>query len=209
MADALRERGHKAVHALTIAAADLAVRAAPPDVLVVGSVCSDSYICTLIRGWRTNGMRGLIIALGARRGVQERIAILDAGADVHLTKQVDIMELDAHVRALVRASERQSKPAADIVTVGSIEIDHQKHEVRRDGVKVTVFPREFRMLAVLADQAGQVVSRDSLLERVWGMRDDGESNLVEMHISRLRSKLSPEARESIIQTVRGRGYRLR
>jgi two-component system OmpR family response regulator len=141
-------------------------------------------------------------------GLHERIAGLDSGADDFLAKPFDVGELDARMRALLRMSARRSAPATDVLTIGSIEIDFRKREVRRRGQLIAVQPREFKLLAELAASAGEVVPRAQLLERVWNLHFDPRTKLIETHVSRLRDKLNAYGERDAIETVRGIGYRL-
>jgi DNA-binding response OmpR family regulator len=143
-----------------------------------------------------------IIMLTARGEVSERVMALDAGADDYLVKPFEIDELVARVKALLR---RASGPLR--LKFGGIEIDREQRRVLINGAPIELTGKEFNLLIHLAHKAGQVVTRSELLTGVWSTQFDTESNVVEVHISRLREKLG--AHSELIETVRGRGYRLR
>jgi two-component system OmpR family response regulator/two-component system response regulator QseB len=142
-----------------------------------------------------------VLILTARDAVADRIAGLDAGADDYLVKPVDLGELAARLRALVRRSAGQAAP---VLAVGRLRIDPAAHAVVFRGRAVDLSAREFAMLHELALAAGRVLSKDQLAERVYGWGEEVESNAVEVHVHHLRRKLAPE----VIMTVRGVGYLL-
>jgi DNA-binding response OmpR family regulator len=154
------------------------------------------------RQLRKSGCDVPIIMLTARGDVSERVLALDAGADDYLVKPFEIEELVARIKALLR---RASGPLRLIL--GAIEIDRGQRRVLAGGATIDLTTREFNLLLHLAHRAGQVVTRSELLNEVWSTQFDTETNVVEVHISRLREKLGDEA--WMIETVRGRGYRLR
>ena len=140
-----------------------------------------------------------VLVLTARDAVRERIAGLDAGADDYLVKPVDLGELAARLRALVR---RAAGRAAPVLEIGPLRIDPAAHAVRFRGEAVTLSAREFALLHELARVAGRVLSKEQIAERLYGWGEQVESNAVEVHIHHLRRKLAPE----VIVTVRGVGY---
>jgi two-component system OmpR family response regulator/two-component system response regulator QseB len=142
-----------------------------------------------------------VLILTARDAIADRIAGLDAGADDYLVKPVDLGELAARLRALVRRSAGQAAPT---LAVGSLRIDPAAHAVEFRGRAIELSAREFALLSELARAAGRVLSKEQLAERVYGWGEEIESNAVEVHVHHLRRKLAPEA----IVTVRGVGYLL-
>lgn len=140
-----------------------------------------------------------VLILTARDAIADRIAGLDAGADDYLVKPVDLGELAARLRALVRRSAGQAAP---VLEVGPLRIDPAAHAVAFRGRPVDLSAREFALLHELARAAGRVLSKEQLAERVYGWGEEVESNAVEVHVHHLRRKLAPEA----IVTVRGVGY---
>jgi DNA-binding response OmpR family regulator len=156
-------------------------------------------VCRLLR--RASSTVPIMI-LTARGELSERVIGLDAGADDYLVKPFEVEELLARVKALLR---RSTGPL--LLRLGALEIDREDRSVRVGGAAVDLTTREFNLLLHLAHRAGQVVTRTELLTQVWSTQFDPESNVVEVHISRLRDKLGAHA--DLIETVRGRGYRLR
>jgi DNA-binding response OmpR family regulator len=154
------------------------------------------------RQLRRLGCNVPIIMLTARGEVSERVMALDAGADDYLVKPFEIDELVARVRALLR---RASGPLR--LKFDAIEIDREQRRVLVNGAPIELTTKEFNLLIHLAHKAGEVVTRSELLTEVWSTQFDTESNVVEVHVSRLREKLGDQS--ELIETVRGRGYRLR
>jgi len=140
-----------------------------------------------------------VLILTARDAVPDRIAGLDAGADDYLVKPVDLGELAARLRALIR---RGAGRAAPLLTVGPLAIDPAAHSVAFRGRPVELSAREYALLHELANAAGRVLSKEQLVERLYGWGEEIESNAIEVHVHHLRRKL---AREAIV-TVRGVGY---
>jgi DNA-binding response OmpR family regulator len=147
-----------------------------------------------------------IIMVTARSDSADVVAGLEAGADDYVSKPVVGSELSARIRALLRRTEREA-PAGS-VTAGSLVIDLRHGSVRRDDHEIALTRTERRLLRELAAHAGQVVTREELLERVWGYQDIGDSRLLDVHIRRLRTKVEqdPSTPERVV-TVRGLGYR--
>jgi DNA-binding response OmpR family regulator len=146
-----------------------------------------------------------IVMLTARGDVDERVAGLEAGADDYLPKPFKFKELLARVRAVLR--RRGSTPAERVLRVGRLSLNRDTREVFQDGRPVGVTPREFDLLEIFLLHPRQVMSRDVLLDRVWGTDYLGDGNLIEAHVSALREKLGDRERR-IIRTVRGVGYAL-
>ena len=149
-----------------------------------------------------------ICVLSARDTVNDRIAGLEAGADDYLTKPFDLGELVARLHALLRRSSH-SDQSSDTMTVGPLTIDTARRLVFVDGERVDLTKREFDLLAVLAENAGVVLSRQRLLELVWGYDFDVDTNVADVFISYLRRKLERDGLPRVIHTVRGIGYVLR
>jgi two-component system OmpR family response regulator len=145
-----------------------------------------------------------VIYLTTMSGIDDRVAGLDAGGDDYLTKPFAFAELLARIRVLTR---RATHPPSRL-TAGSIEMDLLARTVTRDGRDIDLVPQEFRLLEYLMKNADRVVTRKMLLENVWNVYFDPGTNVVESHISRLRTSLKQGFSTDPIQTVRGEGYRL-
>ena len=149
-----------------------------------------------------------IIMLTAKSEEMDRVVGLEIGADDYLTKPFSMRELMARVRALLRRSGGRRAEDATQITAGAISLDVRGRTVRREGVEVQLKPKEFDLLFFLAKNAGQVFTREQLLEHVWGYDFFGGSRTVDVHIRWLREKLEEDPAEPTrIVTVRGAGYR--
>ena len=205
----LRDLGHSVVRAPRLDSAIELMRMQAPDAIILDRMLPDGDSTAAIQSWRKAGLTAPVIMVTVMAGLHERISGLDAGADDFLAKPFEVAELDARLRALVRASRRKGGAQRDAVQAGAIELDFRTREVRREGRLVPLQPREFKLLAELAVNAGEVVPRAHLLERVWNLRFDPRTKLIETHVSRLRDKLNAGGLEDAVETVRGIGYRLR
>jgi DNA-binding response OmpR family regulator len=147
-----------------------------------------------------------VLVLTARDALDQKVQALDAGADDYLTKPFALDELLARVRAITR---RGDQAAADRIELGGIRLDLHAHRVEVDGTSVDLSAREFALLEYLMRHAGQVVSRIQILAAVWEYDFDPQSNVVDVYIRYLRRKVDRPGEESLIETVRGAGYRFR
>jgi two-component system OmpR family response regulator len=175
------------------------------DVIVLDVLLPEVDGIEVCRRIRVTGNRTPVLMLTARDAIEDKIAGLDAGADDYLTKPFAFAELLARVRALAR---RESGQRSGILTVGDLSLDSARREVRVAETLLGLTVREFQILECLIHRLGHVISRDSIIERVWGFDYPGASNLIEAHISNLRRKLANAGADGLIQTVRGVGYRL-
>lgn len=159
----------------------------------------------VIRALRAEGIETPALMLTARGEMPERVVGLDAGADDYLPKPFAFEELLARLRALLRRGDRPLLESA--VTIGGITVDFAAHTVTLGVQPVPLSPKEYALLETLVRNRGQVLTRDVLLERVWGSEADPAGNVVELYIHYLRRKLdSAGGDSSIIRTVRGAGY---
>jgi len=153
----------------------------------------------LLRSERARGNKVPVLILTARDAVQDRITGLDSGADDYVVKPTDLDELAARLRALVRRSKGESAP---ILRVGQVVLDPAARRVTRDGDVIDLQPREFTLLQELMLNAGRVLSREQLEERLYRWGEEVESNAVEVHVHHLRRKLGTD----VVKTIRGVGY---
>jgi len=174
------------------------------DVLVLDRMLPHLDGVTLLRRLRLQGHAARALFLTARGAVSDRIEGLDAGADDYLVKPFDMGELDARLSALLR---RPSLADANRdVRVADMRIDRISRRVWRGGEMIPLQTREYQLLECLALNAGRLVTRAMLLESVWQIRFDPGTNIVETHMSRLRSKIDKPGTPSLVRTVRGAGY---
>jgi two-component system, OmpR family, response regulator len=177
------------------------------DALVVDRKLPGLDGIALVRAARAAGVRSPIIMLTALSETTQRIEGLDVGADDYLGKPFSLAELLARLRALVR------RPAlAQVQTLfqaGPLRLDLARHEAYLHNAPLELTPTEFRLLEVLMRHAGRLVTRSMLLEQVWNFHFNPRTGVVETHMSRLRGKVRERGAESLIETVRGYGYRLR
>ena len=148
-----------------------------------------------------------VLMLTARREEPDRIKGLSSGADDYLTKPFSPQELVLRVKNILRRMVQGASGQADVVRIGSINIDRAAHRVTVDDAELDLTPTEFKLLLLLAERRGRVQSRALLLESVWDASPDIQTRTVDMHVQRLRGKLGPAG--DLIETVRGFGYRLR
>ena len=178
------------------------------DVLVVDRMLPELDGLTLVRELRAAGNRTPVLFLTALGSVGNRVKGLDAGGDDYLAKPFAFAELRARIEALAR---RRAPAAAETdITVGDLEIHRLERRVYRAGkpLPAPLKPKEFRLLEVLAEHAGRVVTRTMLLEQVWDIRFDPGTNVIDAQISRLRAKIDRGFDRPLLHTVRGVGYRL-
>jgi two-component system, OmpR family, response regulator len=161
---------------------------------------------SIVRRARAAEIHVPVLLLTALGRIEDRVSGLEAGADDYLVKPFAFSELSARVNALGR--RRPLKTETTRLEHGGLAMDLLKRQVIRDGAVVTVQPREFRILEELMREDGKVVTRTMLLERVWNYHFDPQTNIVDTHISRLRSKLNEGGKPDLIETIRGVGYRM-
>jgi DNA-binding response OmpR family regulator len=161
---------------------------------------------SVARRLRSGGVRAPILMLTARDSVPDIVRGLDVGADDYLTKPFSFEVLAARLRVIAR---RAASESGSTFQIADLTLDTQKHEVHRDRRPITLTRTEFMLLEYLMRRAGRVVSRDDLIEAVWGIDRDVESNTLDVFIFQLRSKLEASGAGRLIQTVRGFGYTVR
>jgi two-component system OmpR family response regulator len=177
------------------------------DVLVVDRMLPRRDGLSVVAQLRARGKTTPVLILSALGEVDDRVTGLRAGGDDYLTKPYAFSELLARTEALNRRG--QSKEVETVYKVGDLELDRLSHTVRRAGREIVLQPREFRLLEYLMRHAGQVVTRTMLLENVWDYHFDPQTNVIDVHVSRLRAKIEKEFDSPVLHTVRGAGYMLR
>lgn len=203
----LRESNYTAEHAADGISGLHRAREQHHDALIVDRMLPGLDGLSLLQQLRAEGNTTPALFLTALADVDDRVTGLQSGADDYLTKPFAFVELLARLDAIVR---RRSIPATDtLLQVGDLELDRLQRRVTRAGRPVSLQTREFRLLEYLMQHAGQVVTRTMLLEQVWGYHFDPRTNVIDVHISRLRSKLEHDAQHPLLHTVRGAGYCLR
>lgn len=199
LAAGLKQRGFEADWVQDGRDAQAAIRVEPFAAIVLDLGLPGMGGLELLRGERGRGNRVPVLILTARDAVQDRITGLDSGADDYVVKPTDLDELAARLRALVRRSKGEPAP---LLRAGSLVLDPAARTVARDGHVVDLQPREFTLLQELMLNAGRVLSREQLEERMYRWGEEVESNAVEVHIHHLRRKLGVE----VVKTIRGVGY---
>jgi two-component system OmpR family response regulator len=205
---ALRESGHSIDHAADgVAGYDLAHEGGY-DVLVIDRMLPKMDGLSLISALRAQKNETPTLILSALAQVDDRVKGLRAGGDDYLTKPYAFSELLARVEALAR---RRPKGEAEetLYRVGDLALDRLSHKVTRAGEEIVLQPREFRLLEYLMQNAGKVVTRTMMLEHVWDYHFDPQTNVIDVHVSRLRAKVDRDFEAQLIQTVRGAGYMIR
>jgi DNA-binding response OmpR family regulator len=162
----------------------------------------------LILQFRKSGITSPVLILSARRSVDDRVKGLELGGDDYLTKPFAVAELLARMRNLLRRHSAQPEDTTRL-RVGDLELDLLKRRATRGDEVLNLSPQEFVLLEYLCRHTGRVVTRSMLLTDVWGMRIQPDTNVVDVHIYRLRGKIDTEGREPLIKTLRGIGYVLK
>ncbi|MEM7748808.1 MAG: response regulator transcription factor [Pseudomonadota bacterium] len=201
---ALEESGHSADRAADGEAGLLLARDGIYDVMIVDRMLPKLDGLSLIQKLREDNVQTPALILSALGSVDDRVKGLKAGGDDYLTKPFAFSELLARIEVLVRRAQPE-----DVKTryeIGGLVLDRLSNKVTRDGQNILLQPREFRLLEYLMRYAGQVVTRTMLLEGVWDYHFDPQTNVIDVHISRLRSKIDKDFEKPLLQTIRGRGY---
>jgi two-component system OmpR family response regulator len=207
LANALKEAGHNAELAADGLLGYELGRTGDYDVLIVDRMLPGRDGLSLIDGLRQEGVRTPVLILSALGAVDDRVKGLRAGGDDYLSKPYAFSELLARVEALARRSAPEK--AETRFVVGDLVLDRLSHQVTRAGEPIPLQPREYRLLEYLIMNVGQVVTRTMLLEHVWDYHFDPQTNVIDVHISRLRAKIDKNFDRPLLHTVRGAGYMVR
>ena len=204
----LRAAGHTCVHTCDGEAGHVAAGEGSFDVMVIDRMMPRMDGLTLVKTLRAAGDNTPVLVLSALGDVDDRVQGLQCGADDYLVKPFAIAELLARLEVLHR---RVTVPGADKQTkllVGDLSMDLLRQHVQRAETVISLQPREYKLLEYLMRHAGQVVTRAMLLEHVWGYHFDPQTNVIDVHVSRLRQKIDKDFEHPLLSTVRGTGYRL-
>jgi two-component system KDP operon response regulator KdpE len=201
----LRGAGYEVETAETAETALAAAAMRPPEAVILDLVLPDGTGTEVVRELRTWSSAPVIV-LSAVGDEHEKVAALDAGADDYVTKPVGIDELIARLRAALRRAVPSGEP---VLTIGELELDLEKRELRVSGKPVHLTPHQFDLLRLLARNEGKLITHRAILQEVWGPGYGSESNLLHVHVSQLRRKIEPDpARPRYLLTEPGAGYRL-
>jgi len=200
------EAGHNPIHA---ADGDTGLHLAKTeqfDVLILDRMLPRLDGLSLLKQVRSDGDNTPALILSALGAVDDRVEGLRSGGDDYLTKPYAFSELLARVEVL--AKRNNAEEGDTTLIVGDLQLDRLTREVSRSGQKILLQPREFRLLTYLMQNAGTVVTRTMLLEKVWDYHFDPQTNVIDVHISRLRGKIDKDFDEPMLLTIRGAGYKL-
>jgi len=204
---AFREAGHTTEHASDGESGLFMASENAYDVLIVDRMLPKRDGLSVISELRKRAVNTPVLILSALGQVDDRVTGLRAGGDDYLPKPYSFTELLARVEVLGR---RRGSPEQDMVyRVGDLELDRLSHNVKRNGKEILLQPREYRLLEYLMKYAGQVVTRTMLLENVWDYHFDPQTNVIDVHVSRLRSKIEKDFDKPLLRTVRGAGYMIK
>lgn len=177
------------------------------DVLIVDRMLPKRDGLSVIAGLRAKAISSPVLILSALAQVDDRVRGLRSGGDDYLPKPYAFSELLARIEVLARRPGGKMEETA--YRVGELELDRLSHRVARGGAEIVLQPREFRLLEYLMKHSGQVVTRTMLLENVWDYHFDPQTNVIDVHISRLRSKIDKGFSNPLLHTIRGAGYMIR
>ncbi len=173
------------------------------DLLILDVMLPGKDGWSILEDLRRSGQQFPILFLTARDAVEDRVRGLESGADDYLVKPFAFVELLARVHTLLRRGQARSP---EILRIGDLEIDPIHHKILRSGRRIDLTPKEFSLLYLLASRGGEVLSRSLLAEQVWDVSFDSDTNVVDVHVRRLRSKMDDPFERKLIHTVRGVGY---
>ena len=207
LVNGLRESGHVVDDAADGETGLTLALSRPYDVAVIDRMLPKMDGLKLVQELRDHGNAMPVLFLSALSEVDDRVKGLKAGGDDYLTKPYAFVELLARIDALLR--RRQPSSVKTRLQVGDLELDLLTRQAKRGEVDIDLQPREFRLLEYLMRHAGQVVTRTMLLESVWEYHFDPQTNVIDVHVSRLRAKIDKGFDPPLLQTVRGAGYMIR
>jgi len=201
----LQAEGHVVERAAGVAEARYLLDERNYDLVLLDLLLPDGHGSEVLATVRTKDAEMPVIVLSALGEIDDKVSLLDMGADDYLTKPFSMRELSARVRA----HARKGQAVAHSLTTGSLELDTRSRVATHAAVSVDLPSREYALLEYLMRHAGQVLTRQQLLDAVWGFDFDTGSNVVDVYVGYLRRKLDVPGEPSVIETVRGAGYRVR
>ena len=209
LTDRLTSEGYQVEHAGDAPTALARAAAAPYDIILLDVMLPGGNGFDVCRDLRGRGVTTPIIMLTARGQISDKVVGLKLGADDYLAKPFDMMELVARIEAQIRrAGVREGSAAAGQYAFGAITVDFRKAEVRRDGAELDLAAREFQLLRYLVEHRGATLSRDELLNEVWGYNAMPSTRTVDVHVAWLRQKIEPNPRHpQYLLTIHGLGYK--
>jgi two-component system OmpR family response regulator len=207
MLKGLKESGHQVEHAADGKDGLLMAASGDYDVLIIDRMLPGLDGLAILRTLRASGNATPVLILSAMAEVDDRVQGLKAGGDDYLTKPYAFAELTARLEALGRRAVTAAPTT--VLQVGDLEMDLVARSVKRDGQNIDLQPKEFALLESLMRHAGQVVTRTMLLEKVWDYSFDPQTNVIDVHVSRLRQKIDKGFEKPLLHTIRGAGYSLR
>jgi two-component system, OmpR family, response regulator len=207
LAKALRESGYSVEATASGREGLMHALGAEFDVLLLDRMLPDLDGLSLLKSLRAAGTQTPAILLTAMSAIDERVSGLRAGADDYVVKPFSFAELSARLEAILRRPA-ETRPEETRLACGDLELDLISRTARRAGRVIELLPREYQMLEYMMRRQGRVVTRTMLLEGIWDYRFDPRTNVIDVHISRLRRKIDGEGEPALIHTVRGSGYKL-
>ncbi len=202
----LQEEGHEVTHVSDGEKGGQEAHVASYDVMVVDRMLPKMDGLTMLSQLRKEGIKTPALILSALGQVDDRVTGLRAGGDDYLSKPYAFSELLARLEIL---GKRHLSVSSDTtISVDDLVLDRISHVAERGGKKITLQPREYRLLEYLMKNEGRLVTRSMLLENVWDLHFDPQTNVIDVHVSRLRSKIDKNFKHPLLQTVRGKGYKL-
>ncbi|MDN5278799.1 MAG: hypothetical protein PWR01_2764 [Clostridiales bacterium] len=207
LSDNLEFEGFSTYQAADLAMADQLLSEISPSLILLDLNLPDGNGADRLKTWRSNGLQTPVIICTVRDREIDIIKALDAGADDYVTKPFRIRELIARIKAVIRRSEH--KPGGDKLQIGQIAVNFSARTVASPDSQISLTATEWQILEYLAENRNQVLSRDQIIERIWGINDLEDSRAVDVHIGRLRKKIEADNRPSTLLTVRGFGYTLK
>lgn len=204
----LKEKGHNVDHAADGKNGLFLATSEDYDAMIIDRMLPELDGLVIVKSVRAAGKSTPMLILSALGEVDARVEGLRAGGDDYLTKPFAFSELLARLDALLRRVQ-QSSAVETTLRIADLELDQLTRTVRRGGNTIVLQPREYRLLEYLMHSAGRVVTRTMLLEQLWDYHFDPQTNVIDVHISRLRSKIDKNFDQPLLQTVRGAGYMIR